>query len=201
MEFYKQLKMPFQIWCSWLLNYKDLGIGTNVSISEYYVSNWYKFYFQIFNDKEKVIKVEKKGSIGYTTFMAFYIYYLAMSKPNSKIIIIENTKKINPLLRVLDLLISTNFNINSIKLDSPFISNKIEFDNGTTVKSFPPSTYNLKNIGQIEFVFFDECSIKNTEKLNYDISIALMTNEINKMILTISNPIEDEFPEIKIKKI
>ncbi|MEO6304891.1 MAG: hypothetical protein ABIP51_17150 [Bacteroidia bacterium] len=199
--FHQQLKKPFHIFSLWLLNSKDLGIGTKLIFSDTYVKLWFNFYNKIFENKEKVLKISKEENLGYTTFMAFYIYYLVMSKPEIKVVVIEKKRSIIPLLTLIDVIMFDRFNIKSLEGSRVFGGTKLTFENESIVKTFPPATYNLKNMGEIEFIFFDECEIKNLEKLNFDISIALETSEIKKMVLTVTNDLSADYPEIKTIKI
>lgn len=199
--FLQQVNKSFQIFCLWLLSCGDIGVGTKVQLTEEVFKPWFKYYKIIFENEEKVVKVEPRPAIGYTTFMAFYIFYLANKTPNIKIAVIEKNKKILSLLQILDNLILDRFDYAALDSTKLSIGNKLVFSNGSIVKTFNPTTYNLKTMEEIEFVFFDYCEIKNLEKLNEDIYLALTSEEIKKMVLTITNDISTEFTEIKTKKI
>jgi hypothetical protein len=198
--FLQQLNKPFQTFCLWLLSCGDIGIGTKMYISEEIVRKWFKFYATLFNNEDKVIKIEKEEAIGYTTFLAFYIFYLANQKPDIKIVVIEKTKNILTLLTVFDIIVKDRFDYESVE-SSGVIGNKVIFKNGSSVKSFNPTTYNLRNVDELELVVFDEGEIKNSEKLSSDILTALTSEEIKKMILVITNNLDEEFPDIKTKKL
>lgn len=203
--FQKEIDNPFPYFCVWLLsrNPDGIGRGSNASVTESYLKKWFVWHDQLFGEgKGKIIAVENEKKVGFSTFMSYYIYYLSMSKPNSTIAVIDNSNFVFSMLRAIDVVMNSSFDIDSIDGLRPVNPTKLFFLNGSSVRVLKPSTYNIRNFDDLDLVFFDNMiSIKNTDKLIYDITLAQSTEEIKKIILNIENDLTLEFPELKKNKI
>lgn len=198
--FQQEISNPFPVFCLWLLSKESVGVGTNVFFTEFYIEKWFRWHEALFGQhSDKIVLSDVEHKTGFTTFISFYIYYLMVSKPDSNIAVIEGKPEIINLIRLIDTIMTSNFDVDHI--ETAVATSKIVFTNGSTLKTFRPSTYNIRNFDELEFVFFDKVDIKNTDKLIYDITVAKTTDEIRKMVLTITNDISTDFPEIKKVKI
>lgn len=156
------------------------------------VKKWFEIYYHTITNKFKIIKFPKI----YTSFIAMYILYLSQ-KDNTKIIIIQKDKELSKFLlgfynRFLAFEEIEGSNVISFTL------NKIIFSNNSEISCLKQNTYNIKNISNIDLVYFAEGEIENTEKLIFDLNaIDFGSNKIKKTILAISNDLKLDY----IKKI
>lgn len=185
-------KKPFHIFCTLLLS-KNVGDFPDTKIKK-----WFQYHKALFT-KGKIIKVENYSDY-YREFIAFYIYYLCLNS-NSQIAIIESKTYIINAIRELDEYLHSIFGECGLIIDAKHSNSKLDFDNGSKVQRFTPLSYNLKSWDKLNFVYFDESLIKNTEKLYYDLKLLKERQDVSSVILTIKNDLKKDFPEIKIVEI
>jgi hypothetical protein len=193
MEFKQAVNKNFEFFCVWLLS---IGISRNAkfNVTDDYVKKWLRYHKQVIKG-ESVKRVIKHKEIGYSTFMALYIYYLACKRPNAKIIVIEKPKyKLKDIIIFIDELLSLTTKEKQIEKKE---LSKLDFSNGSKIVVMNGTTYNLRNHEGLDLVFFEEFEVSNTDKLYYDIEMAADKSVIEKMVLTITNNLDETHPDIE----
>ena len=165
------------------------------NINDKEVKEWFEIYYHSIANSFKTIKFEKKYTC-FDSFILIYILYLTQ-KDNTKIIIIEKDKEFSKFLLSFSNRLLASDEIEGSYITS-FTLNKILFTNNSEIKVLKQNTYNIKNISDVDLIYFAEGEIKNTEKLIFDLNeIEISYHKAKKTFLSISNDLKLDY----IKKI
>lgn len=189
----------FLYFATTLLTKSDLLVSSALykfDVDDNELNKWFELYDSLINDKAKILKLEKKSSY-YKSFILIYIFYLTQVD-NNKIIIIQNNRDFS---KELTSLIKNFLELDGVEGSKPIIDllNRIEFSNKSTLNFLKLGTYNIKNLDNIDFIYFGEGKVINTEKLIFDLNEIdfLGAKKVKKTILSIDNDLNLNY----IKKI
>lgn len=192
----------FAFFMAWLNAQKLINSQIVFKIDDVVLGRWLKYYVEVLNVDDKVVYVEslEEMNADFEVFIALYMFYLSLYKSDSTIISIgssvENKNLIYKILKI-DSIIS-----DSIEVPKHIIAtdhNYVKFSNESIIKFQTVNTYTLRNMQELDLVYFGFSQIKNEEKISYDISEMLTSSLTNKAIIATSElDIKEKFPEIKI---